>query len=283
MDPKPFLTLEQQLDLLESRGLTISNRASAMDILANVNYYRFSAYSLTLRSNNVFYADITFEDIYLLYNLDAKIRSFILKYSSIIETTLRARIAYVHSKNHGALGYMDNSFFQDKWLHAQFLNKIHNLLDSSKEAFISHHRNDLGGVYPFWVVVEVMSFDVASKCLQNMSTPDQSEIAKLYHLRNQFFVNWTKCAVIARNIAAHCGRLYNRPISIKPVIPKKLSGKIRSDRAFAYLYAMYQLLSDDEKQLFVIDFKKILADYSKADFRYIGLPENWEAILSAEI
>lgn len=280
MATKPFLPLEKQLELLQSRGLIISNQNYAKKILANVNYYRFSAYSLTLRTNDQFADNATFEDVYRLYNFDARLRNFVLKYSAPIETNLRARMAYVHAKNHGALGYMDNRNFKDQWLHAQFLSKVRKLLDTSKEAFVLHHRNDLNDEFPFWVAVEVMTFDVASKCLQNMIVSDQAEIAKLYDVRTKFLVNWMKCAVIARNIAAHCGRFYNRPISIKPLIPNAVAADIRSDRAFAYLYVMYQLLPPEDKQVFILDIKKIFSDYDGIDFSYIGLPQDWESILN---
>lgn len=283
MATKPFLPLEKQLELLQSRGLIVSNKDYAKQVLANINYYRFSAYSLTLRTNDHFMDGAAFEDICRLYNFDARLRNFVLKYSAPIETTLRARMAYVHAKNHGALGYMDNSNFKDQWLHAQFLSKVRKLLDTSKEAFVLHHRNDLNGEFPLWVAVEVMTFDVASKCLQNMVVADQGEIARLYDIRTKFFVNWMKCAVIARNIAAHCGRFYNRPISIKPLIPNAVAASIQPDRAFAYLYVIYQLLAPEEKQVFVLDLRKIISDYDGIDFSCIGLPQDWEAVLHTAI
>jgi len=39
---KPALTLEQQINLLEERRLTIGNRVKAESFLAFVSYYRFS-------------------------------------------------------------------------------------------------------------------------------------------------------------------------------------------------------------------------------------------------
>ena len=50
MATTPFLPFDKQTELLEGRGLTIANKEYAIKVLANVNYYRFSAYSLTLRT-----------------------------------------------------------------------------------------------------------------------------------------------------------------------------------------------------------------------------------------
>ena len=46
---KPPLTFQEQLELLESRGLVVSDRALALRWLGRVNYYRLSAYLYPFR------------------------------------------------------------------------------------------------------------------------------------------------------------------------------------------------------------------------------------------
>lgn len=67
---KPFRTLEQQLEILKGRGLIIKDKANALNILSRTNYYRFSAYSLTLRNEDVFDPDASFDAVYELYRFD---------------------------------------------------------------------------------------------------------------------------------------------------------------------------------------------------------------------
>lgn len=86
---KPFKTYDEQISLLKSRGLIISDDDKAREILKRMNYYRLSAYSLTLRKDDVFYPGVSIEDIVALYDFDAKLRSIIFEYSSKVETTLR--------------------------------------------------------------------------------------------------------------------------------------------------------------------------------------------------
>lgn len=284
MSTKPFLTIEKQLQLLEGRGLIISDPDYAKFVLSSINYYRLSAYSLTLRQNDCFSPGSTFEDICKLYNFDARLRGLVLQYTSSVETTLRAHMAYVHAKNHSPLGYMDSRYFKDSWRHAYFLTRVQKLLDDSKEAFVVHHREDLNKEYPFWVVVEVMTFDVASKCLQNMNTPDQAEIARYYNVHRKFLSNWMHCTVIARNIAAHGGRFYNRPLATKPIIPDAIKSSFPPDRIFSYLYAIYHLLRDsDERLSFTDDLKQVLSSCDIIDYTCLGLPKNWVEILNTPI
>ena len=46
-DDKPFKKLEEQIAILEDRGLIIDDENVAKKSLANLNYYRLSAYTLT--------------------------------------------------------------------------------------------------------------------------------------------------------------------------------------------------------------------------------------------
>lgn len=48
MAEKAFKTIDEQLDLLRSRGLTIDDESKAKQFLLYNNYYRISGYSLTL-------------------------------------------------------------------------------------------------------------------------------------------------------------------------------------------------------------------------------------------
>ena len=51
-ETKSFCTYEQQLQILKRRGLSIADDTLALQWLREKNYYRLSAYSLTLRRKN---------------------------------------------------------------------------------------------------------------------------------------------------------------------------------------------------------------------------------------
>lgn len=53
MTNKDFRTIDEQVELLRSRGLTIEDEAEAKEFLLRNNYYRVSGYSLTLRKNDI--------------------------------------------------------------------------------------------------------------------------------------------------------------------------------------------------------------------------------------
>lgn len=47
---KPWLSVPDQVALLESRGLQISDRQAAAAFLSHVNFYRFAGYCLALQN-----------------------------------------------------------------------------------------------------------------------------------------------------------------------------------------------------------------------------------------
>ncbi len=78
---KPALNIEQQIELLKSRGLIINDENFAKDILSNITYYRLSAYMKFFQKYDLFSRNTTFEDIVYLYNFDKDLKSLILKIS----------------------------------------------------------------------------------------------------------------------------------------------------------------------------------------------------------
>lgn len=61
MPDKNFKTIEEQIEILKSRGLSIQDVSIAKDFLLRNNYYRISGYSLTLRNHDVFSENATFQ------------------------------------------------------------------------------------------------------------------------------------------------------------------------------------------------------------------------------
>ena len=58
---KSATTLDQQIEILKSRGLIIADDITAKTILSFVGYYRLSAYSLGLRDNDKFHDGVAFD------------------------------------------------------------------------------------------------------------------------------------------------------------------------------------------------------------------------------
>lgn len=284
-ETKPFKTLEEQLDILISRGLIVDDRENAIEILKRTNYYRFSAYSLTLRKDDRFdaYGDVHFDDIYELYRFDDALRNIILKYSLYIEVAFRAYIAYEHSRVYGAQGYMDPKNFSDPLYHIDFIAKLTEDVERAKEdVFVYHHNKDKNSVFPFWVAVECASFGLISKLFKNLKADDRNTISKQHiGVSREYVENWLQATVYARNVAAHGGRFYNRKLrTVRINLPNNLKKIIDRESPFAYIYAIHKLQpTKDLSKSFREQLKELFIVYPFATPRFLGFPENWFSIL----
>ena len=96
---KPALTIEQQIDLLVSRGLTIPDRDKALHYLNYIGYHRLSGYFLTFQQNapgvesHSFKKGVTFKDILDIYIFDRELRLLVMDAIERIEVAFRACIS----------------------------------------------------------------------------------------------------------------------------------------------------------------------------------------------
>lgn len=291
MPTKDFKTYEEQLTILEKRGLIVPDRTAALHHLCEKNYYRLSAYSLTMRTRDPvtneerFYRGSTFDQLIELYDFDTDFRACILAATATVETNLKSYLAYYHGGHYGPTGYLNNANFEDPWRHAQLLNAISRSLAQRKdEQFVRHHVKDLSGVFPVWAIVEVCSFDQISLMFKNLKPMDRDAMARqFYHISSREYIeNWVHCAVVARNIAAHGARFYNRPRINPPArLPKSVSAS--GAKPFGCIYAICHLLPPSARPPFLADIQTAFSRHPFALPRHLGLPDDWvQQILNGE-
>lgn len=221
---KPPLTYAQQLALLQSRGLTVKSVGDALKFLQQVNYYRFSAYCMPFQKpRNVFSPGSTFEKIVELYRLDEELRNGLLAMLSPVEVFLRTRIVYELSHKKGAFAHYDPTVFWDQAQHKEWVASLEQEVTRGKETFLEHYKTKYNGfpLLPLWMACETMSLGTLSLLYGNLSLTYQSQICSIFEVRAKVFATWMHVITYLRNICAHHSRLWNRELSIRPLIPDK--------------------------------------------------------------
>ena len=74
-------TFEEQLLILQSRGIIVENPQEAILALQKVNYYRLVAYGLTLKDESKqdsYLEGTTFQQLISIYEFDKKLRQLLL-------------------------------------------------------------------------------------------------------------------------------------------------------------------------------------------------------------
>jgi abortive infection bacteriophage resistance protein len=221
---KPPLTYAQQVALLQSRGLTVKSVGDALKFLRQVNYYRFSAYCIPFQKpRNVFSPGSTFEKIVELYRLDEELRNALLAMLSPVEVFLRTRIVYELSHEKGAFAHYDPTIFWDQAQHKEWVASLEQEVTRGKETFLEHYKTKYNGFprLPLWMACETMSLGTLSLLYGNLSLTYQSQMCSIFEVRAKVFATWMHVITYLRNICAHHSRLWNRELSIRPLIPDK--------------------------------------------------------------
>lgn len=279
---KKFATIEEQIEILQSRNLTIKNYKEAEQLLQRISYYRLSGYMLAMKSPQTgkFQKGKTLHTLINLYEFDRKLRHLLIGIIEQIEIALRNQISYEFSFKYGPNGYMDSNNFKNKQNHQKFLDELSKNQFRSKELFAIHHQKKYEGM-PLWVATELFSFGMISQFYKNMLAEEKKLIAKKYYSTSQVYLgNWLHVLTFIRNACAHYARIYNKKIPIPVKLFKRLSS-FRNDKLLAVLYIIKEL--SPEKEIwnqFLIRFMALMESYDDViDNHHIGFTKGWEDIL----
>ena len=160
---KPSLTVEDQVKLLESRGMRIADPIFAGNALSTVSYYRLSAYSYSFRSRPDgarFRDGTTFEDVWRYYRFDRRLKNVVLDGIERVEIATRTKIVNRFSEQYGPFGYRETANFAapvDEVRFAKTLTLIDEETVRSNEEFVAHFRKsyDTSDGMPLWMAAEL--------------------------------------------------------------------------------------------------------------------------------
>lgn len=241
---KPFLTIEQQINQLKSRGMNFHNEEKAKYYLENLNYYRLGGYWLIFEKNHEpheFKDNTYFEDILNLYIFDRELRLLLLDAIERIEVSIRSKLAYHLAESFGSHAHLKPEIFASPLNYARTLTKLKSELDRNRsEIFIKHHTDKYSEeLPPIWVSVEVMTMGQISNWYSNIKDRKYKQvISKYYGLDEKILSSFLHHLTIVRNTSAHHSRVWNRKFTIDfslPNFPKELNEKFNpSSKKYIY-------------------------------------------------
>lgn len=279
-------TFKEQVGLLKSRKMHIEDSEYAENVLRRVNYYRLSAYGLTLKDDlmeDKYVDGASFNKMLSLYEFDRRFRLLLLGALETIEIAFRTHISYEIAHKIGPTGYRNKEYFLHEEYHRKSLVELDSLIGKRRkgELFVEHHFKKYGGVFPIWAAIEVTSFGFLSKFYRNLNKELKRHIAKIYYNVPYLYVeSWLQTLSNVRNICAHYGRLYNKNLTFKPKLFKEESEKFSNLDCFAAIFIIERLLNNTEGRNFITDLDALISEYEEdINFTYIGFPSNWKELL----
>lgn len=233
------------MNLLQGRGLLISDEASALACLERIGYYRLSGYWYPFRKSHLnanpvtgalipdpktgkiiviveddFREETSFQQVMDLYVFDKRLRLIIMDAIERIEVALRVDIALLLGKRsplaHRSPKEFDYAFTKENSMgeteHQKWLKRLDKGFRKSKEEFVKHFKTKyFGEDPPLWIAVELWDFGMLSVVLEGLKYADRVQLAKKYQFcRPRLLTSAARNLNHVRNICAHHSRLWNR-------------------------------------------------------------------------
>jgi len=288
---KPPLTLEQQAELILSRGMT-GDKSLIIERLSAVNYYRLSGYWFHFRQpDHRFKPGTTFENVWRRYVFDRHLRLQIMDAVERIEISVRTQLAYHHAHRHGTFAYATNpaSFPKlDSVGYTKLIDRITEETKRSREVFVNHFHKNYGDAHsylPIWMVTEVMTFGTVLSFYRGSSHKVKQGIASIFRLPDTVFESWLLSLNAIRNICAHHGRLWDQVLGYKPLIPLKgdypdwhQPVEVANNRIFGVLtICKYCLDRIAPQSRWPKRLQELLAEYPDIPQINMGFPDDWQS------
>jgi len=286
----PF-TSDQHVELLQSRGLVISDEERAKRYLNNVGYFRLTGYMYHLQRNDgshQFLDDVTFDDVILHYQFDKKLRALVIEYFERIEVALRARLTDKFSVSHGFYWYTQYDLYDDKAIHNSINEEIKERFDDPQERFLKsfkykYHSENLP---PSNMAMEVLSLGKLSRLYKGLSNQvEKRAIAVEFNLPSTVLSSWFIYLTNVRNICAHHSRLWNRKVTAdRPTIPNRQQYRFNGDLPEDFNTTMYGIVSMIDRLLknintgnsFINKFIALIDKYPSINTGLMGFPIDWK-------
>lgn len=285
---KPALTFDQQADKLLKRGL-IADKSELIEKLSAVSYYRLSAYWHPFRQpDDTFRPGTTLVQVWRRYIFDRRLRLLVMDVIERAEIHLRTQLVYHHTLAHGPLGYLDRTNLPGLNVndHLYLIDTVRKETKRSREPFVDHFfgkytsETDL----PLWMSSELMTFGAMYTLYRGVAPAIQKAITNPLGVPDKVLESWIKTLNQVRNICAHHGRLWNRVLGIKPLIPRQNKYpewhdpvSIMNDRMFGVLSILRYLLRLVAPQSqWQARLTALIAEFPDAPIAEMGFPANWK-------
>lgn len=215
------LTLDKQVKLLQSRGMTIADEIKAKEVLLDVGYYRLGFYWFPFEKTypakrnrtHEFEAGTNFDDAVKLYYFDYKLRSILAFYINRIEINFRNFLTYTLSNYYvgNPQWFVDDSIVEEQFA-LTFDSTVYTASFKLNAVIKQHHHTHREDTYaPAWKTIEYMTFGSVInlyKAVKNRQL--KIKIANHYGIRYiEVFENYLEIVRELRNYCAHGNVLYD--------------------------------------------------------------------------
>ena len=310
MITKEFKTLDEQIEILKSKGMIINNKEYTKEVLLRENYFFINGYRhlfLVSNQDKIFKKNTEFEELYSLFLFDRTLRNICFKYLLIVENNFKSILSYQLSKKYG---YRERDYLKSRNFtkRPDKRKQVNDLLKKMRRQIringqqhsATQHYSCNYGYVPLWILVKVLSFGIVSEMYMILKPDDQRDISDVYGIESDVFSLYLPILANYRNLCAHEDILYenktqktiNDTIYHKLLKIKKEDGQYINGKCdlFALFIIMKQLLSKNKFHNMVSEVNNAIEtlNYNLKSISIndvlnrMGFPKNWQHLKDIE-
>lgn len=264
---KPFKTVDEEVQILKSRGLHIPNLDDAKKKLLNNNYYTvINGYKHPFlkkdnsSSKEEFKEGTSFDEIFALYEFDCQFRALLLKYILRVEHQLKSVISHTFAGTYRDVPfnkYLDPEYFEIVGSKRQtnYDNLIKHINDelehqrTNSNPILLHYETTYNNIPP-WILISMLSFGMVRSFYYCLKQQEQNEVCRHFHLYPHEMTAYLSALNTYRNSCAHDERIYR--LQLKNTITRK-------DKSYNKVYVIVLILKD------MLDAEAFMSFYSELE------------------
>lgn len=216
---KRATTIQEQIALLKSRGMSIPDEHKAEEVLSDIGFYRLGFYAFPFEKSfpnlnnrsHEYKPNTSFADVLDLYYFDYDLRKILTYYLNRIEVNLRTHITYTVSNYYkeSPTWFVDSSVMKSNYI-SDFEDKVYRTIRENPVIKRHHNKYVNDRFAPAWKTIEFMTLGNLCSLFNNLKDDSlKISIAKHYQCGLGVFINYMETIRVIRNSCAHGSCIYN--------------------------------------------------------------------------
>lgn len=272
-------TVDEQISLLQSRGMIIDNIEKAKEVLLDVGYYRLGFYwfpfekSFPQKHHRVhkFKEKTDFDDAVKLYYFDFNLRNILLKPLSRIEIAFRTKVIYYVSNYYreSPTWFVDPTIVS-KFQANTFERKVYKQILETTPVIALHHKHHINDKFALaWKTLEFMTFGEVLHLFNSIKDENiKLQVANGFGVKKLVtFVNYLNLVKDLRNTCAHGNVLYDftpeKSIRKGPAMMKGIGNNQNLNGALRVVLFFMKEISENRYNELVAEIDDLIDKYSQ--------------------
>ncbi|EAE6008238.1 TPA: CAAX protease [Listeria monocytogenes] len=231
------LDFNEQINLLESRGMSVDDKKRAQKKLENIGYYKLKEFAQPLSKvkedelgNKVRrYDGVRFDSVLTRFYQDKNLRIYLMHAIEKIEISLKTKLAYIlGAGSYGPFGYLSFSNWCNREKYCKyflldhqrkFKFRLREKVRLSNYGEIKDKSNQNEDGFPsIWLMIDVLTFGDVLELIDYMSMRNLNTLSNFYNCTPNELTSWLKCLKFIRNLCAHNSNVIDVKLKTTPII-----------------------------------------------------------------